>query len=94
MNTIRSLMNIHGNRVAHIDDEREMGNNIIVTLHAGWFFKDEPDCGVRGFDTLKELKEGVKSANMIFSPRKSFKNEAPYNAEFLGAQPARAGEDY
>ena len=63
MNTIRSLMNIHGNRVAHIDDEREMGNNIIVTLHAGWFFKDEPDCGVRGFDTLKELKEmGLKLA--------------------------------
>ena len=23
-----------------------------------------------------------------------FKNNAPYNAEFLGAQPARAGQDY
>lgn len=69
MNTIRSLMNIHGNRVAHIDDERELGNSIIVTLHAGYYFKDELGCGVRGFDTLKELKEGVKSANIVFNPK-------------------------
>jgi hypothetical protein len=69
MNTIRSLINIHGNRVAHIDDERELGNSIIVTLHAGYYFKDELGCGVRGFDTLKELKEGVKSANIVFNPK-------------------------
>jgi hypothetical protein len=66
MNTIQSLKQIHTKRIAHIDDERNLDNGIIVTLRAGWFFVDEPDCGVRGFDTLKELKAGVKSSNMIF----------------------------
>jgi hypothetical protein len=66
MSTIQSLLNIHGNRVAHIDDDRSEGNSIIVTLRKHWYWADEPDCGVRGFDTLKELREGIRSANMIF----------------------------
>ena len=68
MSTISSLLNIHFKRVEHIDDERAEGNSIIVTLRKGWYFVDEPDCGVRGFDTVKELKEGVKSANMVYRP--------------------------
>lgn len=66
MNTIQSLKSIHCKRVSHIDDERNIGNNIIVTLRPCWYWADEPDCGVRGFDTLKELKEGVKSVNMVY----------------------------
>ena len=66
MSTITNLLSFHGKRVAHIDDERDMGNSIIVTLHNHYFFADEPNCGVRGFDTLKELKEGIKAKNIVF----------------------------
>lgn len=66
MSTISSLKSFHGKRVAHIDDERDIGNAIIVTLHPHYFFADEPGCGVRGFDTLKELKEGIKAKNIVF----------------------------
>ena len=68
MNTIQSLQQFHCKRVAHIDDERGIGNAIIVTLHKHYFFADEPGCGVRGFDTLKELKEGIKAKNIVFQP--------------------------
>ena len=43
--------------IAYIDDERAEGNGIIVTLEDGWFFADEPDCGVRGFDTVGEVRQ-------------------------------------
>lgn len=66
MSTIKSLMNVHSKRIAHIDDERNIGNNIIVTLNKHWYWADEVNCGVRGFDTITELKEGVKSKNMVF----------------------------
>lgn len=66
MSTLTNLQSIHAKRVAHIDDERSDGNSIIVTLRKHWYWADEPDCGVRGFDTLKDLKEGLKSANMVF----------------------------
>lgn len=42
--------------IAHIDDERSQGNSIIVTLEKGWDFEDEKGCGVRGFDTLGEVR--------------------------------------
>jgi hypothetical protein len=38
--------------VEHWDDERSIGNGILVTLKPGYFFYD--DCGVMGFDTHKE----------------------------------------
>jgi hypothetical protein len=66
MNTIKSLELFHGKRIAHIDDERELGNSIIVTLHKHYSFADEPGCGVRGFDTLKELKEGIKAKHIVY----------------------------
>ena len=66
MSTISNLASFHSKRVAHIDDERAEGNSIIVTLHKHYYWADEPDCGVRGFDTLKELKEGLKAKNMVF----------------------------
>lgn len=46
--------------IAHVDDERSEGNSIIVTLSRNWFFVDEKNCGVRGFDTMQEVKEGTK----------------------------------
>jgi len=51
--------------VAHIDDERADGNSIIVTLHNHYNFQDNPDCGVQGFDTAKEVELATRFANII-----------------------------
>lgn len=50
--------------IAFIDDERSEGNSIIVTLAKGWDFADEPGCGVRGFDTIAEVKAATARANV------------------------------
>jgi hypothetical protein len=54
----KTLNNLLATRpwVAYIDDERNEGNSIIVTLSDGWYFADEADCGVRGYDTVSEVK--------------------------------------
>jgi hypothetical protein len=41
-------------------------------------------------DTTQELKK----LGYNFKANSPFKNKAPFNPEFLGAQPARAGQDY
>ena len=51
--------------IAHIDDERNEGNSIIVTLARGWDFEDEQGCGVRGFDTVAEVKNGTTKAKVV-----------------------------
>lgn len=51
--------------VAHLDDETGLGHGYIVTLAVGCTFKDEPDCGVRAFDTLAEVKQAVKASNIL-----------------------------
>lgn len=51
--------------VAYIDDETSLDHGYIVTLANGYAFKDEPDCGVRGFDTMAELKQAIKRDNII-----------------------------
>lgn len=43
--------------VKHWDDERAIGNGIIVTLKPGHFFYD--DCGVQAFDTEKEARSSI-----------------------------------
>ena len=48
--------------IAHIDDERNVGNSVIVTLEKGWDFEDEKGCGVRGFDTLAEARSNTTRA--------------------------------
>jgi len=50
--------------IAFIDDERSLGNSIIVTLQDGWNFEDEPGCGVRGFDTVAEVKAGTTKSSV------------------------------
>ena len=52
--------------IAYIDDERELGNSIIVTLEDRWFFADEPDCGVRGFDTVGEVRQQTARNAVVF----------------------------
>jgi hypothetical protein len=51
--------------IAHIDDERSQGNSIIVTLEKGWDFEDEKGCGVRGFDTVAEVKAGTSRQRVV-----------------------------
>ena len=51
--------------IAHIDDERNIGNNIIVTLEKGWDFEDDKGCGVRGFDTVAEAKAGTARHKVV-----------------------------
>jgi hypothetical protein len=51
--------------VAHIDDERGEGNSIIVTLDEDYVWDDEKDCGVRGFETVKEVLQGT-SRDSVF----------------------------
>lgn len=51
--------------VAYIDDETDLDHGYIVTLASGCTFKDEPDCGVRAFDTMQELKQAIKSSNIL-----------------------------
>ncbi len=50
--------------VSHVDDERELGNSIIVTLRDGYYFSADPGCGVRGFDSIKEAEQGTRSARV------------------------------
>jgi len=57
--------------IAHIDDERgTLGNYIIVTLRNEYVFNDERDCGVRGFDTVSELKAATVKANIYLKGEK------------------------
>ena len=52
--------------IAYIDDERAEGNSIIVTLSEGFYFADERDCGVRGFDTVREVLRGTARNAVIY----------------------------
>ena len=48
-------------KVEYWDDERDIGNSLIVTLHYGWRFSEDGE-HVRGFDTVREANRAVKSA--------------------------------
>lgn len=48
-------------KVEHWDDERSIGNSLIVTLKKGWrFFEDGEH--VRGFDTKRDAMADVRAA--------------------------------
>lgn len=46
-------------KVAHWDDERGMGNSLIVTLKDGWRFVTT-ECHTSGYDTIQEAIEGLR----------------------------------
>jgi hypothetical protein len=48
-------------KIEHWDDERAMGNSLIVTLVRGWRFEDRGE-HVRGFDTKSEAMASVRAA--------------------------------
>lgn len=45
--------------VSAVDDERQDGNSIIVTLCDGYEFRENPGCGVQGFDTVAAARNGT-----------------------------------
>lgn len=51
-------------RVLAWDDERGLGNSLIVTLNRGWQFGMDPRRPehVRGFDSAREAREAVRDA--------------------------------
>jgi hypothetical protein len=51
--------------IKHIDDERSLGNSIIVTLVDGFTFADDPGCGVKGFDTITEVRAGTRKSDVV-----------------------------
>ncbi len=51
--------------VAHVDDEREDGSSIIVTLRDGYEFSGNPGCGVEGFDTVQRAKAGTTRSAVV-----------------------------
>jgi hypothetical protein len=65
---LKTLLHVLNYRwwVHHIDDERNEGNSIIVTLKEGWYFADEPGCGVKGFDTVAEVLLATKQSEVVF----------------------------
>lgn len=50
--------------VAYIDDERNEGNSIIVTLADEYEFLDDPGCGVAGYDFVKEVEMATRQGNI------------------------------
>lgn len=56
--------------VAFVDDERAIGNAIIVTLKPGYEYRAEPGCGVRGFDTVRETVAGCRASAVFVAGSK------------------------
>ena len=56
-------------RVAHWDDERSLGNSLIVSLKPGWQWPDEEGVHVRGFDTVKEARVALRQTTPCNCPQ-------------------------
>ncbi len=55
-------------RVELVDDERDIGNGILVTLRQGWTFTAGEDNRVFGEDTVTQAMAGVRSAQPFAGP--------------------------
>lgn len=55
-------------RVEYVDDERSMGNGIIITMKQGWSFDPWQDNRVIGADTVREAQEVVRRAQAFSGP--------------------------
>ena len=54
-------------RVEHADDERSIGNGVIVTLRQGWTWDALNDNRVQGFDTASEALRAVQAEAKPFA---------------------------
>jgi hypothetical protein len=50
--------------IASVDDERGNRHSLIVNLVAPYCFVDDPGCGVRGFDTVADAKNGCAKSKV------------------------------
>lgn len=55
-------------KVELVDDERALGNGVIVTLKQGWTFSPGEDNRVRGADTFHEARAMLRSAQPFAGP--------------------------
>lgn len=56
-------------RVELVDDERDIGNGIIVSLYEGWTIDPgDPHASVFGEDTVKECWETLRTAKLYKAP--------------------------
>lgn len=46
--------------IQHWDDERSIGNGIIVTLRFGFSFENKRHLGVKGFDSIRDAILGTR----------------------------------
>ena len=64
-----SLVTLRKNpRVEIVDDERAIGNGVIVTLKQGWTFDEAQDNRVAGEETIAEAAKLVRSAKRFAGP--------------------------
>lgn len=49
-------------KVMHWDDERHIGNSLIVTLNDNWCFDNTWGMHVKGFDTVREANTDIRAA--------------------------------
>ncbi len=64
--------------VAHVDDERDTGSGYMVCLADEYVFAVDPGCGVRGFDTLREVEKETRRCNVVKSRSASGLRAAPH----------------
>jgi len=55
-------------RVEHVDDERAIGNSVIITLRQGWSFTAGQDNRVNGADTPSAALALVRAAKPFAGP--------------------------
>lgn len=68
MATVMDTLRKHP-RVEIVDDERSIGNGVIVTLRAGWSFDPiDPENRVRGEDTASEMLSSVRTHTFATVP--------------------------
>ena len=55
-------------RVELVDDERSIGNGLLVTLRQGWTFDPSADNRVSGHDTVSQALAEVRAAKPFAGP--------------------------
>lgn len=55
-------------RIQWVDDERQIGNGVLVTLKQGWTWEAGDDVRTRGEDTLTEMLRAMREARPHAGP--------------------------
>jgi hypothetical protein len=63
-----------------VDDERDSGGCIVITLMQPWCYTNDDGCGVQGFESVREAMLGTQM-NAVYLPQISLavaSKDAPY----------------